>query len=257
MSEIYAYSNEVSTHTIEQTDSMLDYDSLIVPCSFDIYEKPDDAPEVEDEPVGEYIGCVTGFLVLGHEIERRKPSEYMNGEMFMNLLCDDMTADLGNVVAALLKNDGPLVQHCFITGIDHFYIDEVDVERPELVPLILREIPNIVFKQMHVFPELVSYYPRPLPHEPEQTERDKLLLNLAQCTNTAIMMLMASGEYDDDNPQCVLTPEQIRLLREAHQSGSSYPAKFKDRKLWKPFLDAGFREWEDTRVLYCCIDRDV
>ena len=40
-------------------------------------------------------------------------------------------------------------------------------------------------------------------------------------------------------------------------SGSSYPAKFKDRKLWKPFLDAGFREWEDTRVLYCCIDRDV
>ena len=66
-----------------------------------------------------------------------------------------------------------------------------------------------------------------------------------------------SGEYDDDNPQCVLTPEQIRLLRESHQSSSSYPAQFKDRKLWKPFLDAGFREWEDTRVLYCCIDRDV
>ena len=63
----------------------------------------------------------------------------------------------------------------------------------------------MVFTHMHVLPELLSYYPRPLPHEPEQTEQDKLLLNLAQCTNTAIMMLMASGEYDDDNPQWYLT----------------------------------------------------
>ena len=255
MSNIYAYSNEVSTYSIGKGECMLDPESLIVPCSFDIYRTSGDVPEMEGEPIGECIGSVTGFLVLGHEIERRRPDGYMYGEMFMNLLCDDVTVDLGCVVAALLKNGGPLMGDCIMTGIDHFYIDELNVDCPELIPSILQDIPHIVFRQMHVFPELVSYYPRPLPHESRQDEQEKLLYDLADLTNSAILLLMSKGEYDADDPQCALTPAQIRMLRAVHENSTAYPKQYKDRKLWEPFLDAGFSEWGETRVLYCCIDR--
>ncbi len=249
MSEIYSYCNEETTHVIEEERSPIfpDCDTMILPCRIGIYEAPDDE-EIDVAPVGERIGNIEGWLVLGRDIERTVPENVEDTDAFMNLLCDDLTVDLGFVVSALLKEDGPLSLEHTIFGFNHFYLDEISITRPELLPRLLEELPQIIFKHMHVFPDIISYYPRPLPHEQEPPTA---LEDFAEQTKSAIMIQMMLGEIDVAS----LTPEQIDLLRDVQNSGTSYDEQYVDHALWEPFLDAGFDEWLDTRVLYMICDR--
>ena len=78
------------------------------------------------------------------EIERRKANESVDSERLLNLICDDMSADLGFIVSALIKDSGPLSAVNSPFGCDHFYIDEIETARPELLPQILKELPEMV-----------------------------------------------------------------------------------------------------------------
>jgi hypothetical protein len=259
MPELYTRCIEETMHIIpeKKTPVYPDCETMLQPCRFSIYEKCGALPEDTSETIGEYIGCMDGVLVMGGEIVLRQPFQNYKSDLLMNLICDDYSADLGFVVSALLKDKGPLSMDQTEFGCDHFYIDEIELKRPELLPRILRDLPDIVFRHMHVYPELISYYPRPLPHEPEElTSHEEMLLDLAERTKSAVMILLIRDENIMRHPQIALTPEMLTLLRSIQESSTSYDKQYIDKNLWQPFLDNGFMEWQNTRVLYRCCERD-
>ena len=259
MSELYTRCIEETMHTIpeKKTPVYPDCETMIQPCHFSIYEKCGMIPEDTGAVIGKHIGCIDGALVLGSEIMQRQPFHIDKSDMFMNLICDDHSADLGFVVSALLKDNGPLSTEQTVFGCDHFYLDEVELEHPDFLPQILRDLPEIVFRHLHVYPDVISYYPRPLPHEPKPlTPKDQMFHKLAERTRTAVMMQMIHNKHDPKHPQIALAPEQLTLLRSIQENGTSYDKQYIDKALWQPFLDSGFAEWQNTRVLYRICERD-
>ena len=157
-----------------------------------------------------------------------------------------MSPDLGFIVSALIKDSGPLSAVNSPFGCDHFYIDEIETARPELLPQILKELPEMVFTHLHVHPDMLSYYPKPLPHESREPEGEGI--QLANLLNSAQILLAVYDE--DEEPSYLLTGKPLKKLREMHENATSYPAQFIDTALWKPYLDAQFTEYQNTRVLY-------
>ena len=248
MEKLYStYDDEIICHFFEAHE-LLEHESVILPCCFELL-----CDAAGQEP--QRCGLVSGTLVLGREIDCRTPDSVDRRDEYMNLLCDDMDADLGYVVSALLENDGPLSIEETVCGIDHFYIDEVHAVDDALLPEILQVIPEMVFRHLHVYPELLSYYPEPLPHGDLRTEQDKQFEENAKKTHAAIMEMIFNGTYDKQNPQLTLTKEQMRVVQGMRQQGDSYPAEYIDKEHWETFLDAGFAEWNGTRVLYRFCDR--
>ena len=238
MNTIFSCYNKGTAHTFGE-EHPADCENMILPCRFEIFEKA-------SESGFNRIGCVQGMLILGQEIERRKAYESVDSERLLNLICDDMSADLGFIVSALIKDSGPLSAENSPFGCDHFYIDEIEAARPELLPQILKELPEMVFTHLHVHPDMLSYYPMPLPHESRQPEGEEI--PLAELLNSTTVLLAV---YDEDEEQSyLLTGEQLEKLREMHENATSYPAQFIDTALWKPYLDAQFTEYLNTRVLY-------
>ena len=88
-----------------------------------------------------------------------------------------------------------------------------------------------------------------------RTEQDKQFEEDAKKAHAAIMEMMFNGTYDKQNPQLTLTEEQMHVVQGMRQQGDSYPAEYIDKEHWEPFLDAGFAEWNGTRVLYRFCDR--
>ena len=247
---IYSYLEEISAHELEDYADTIPIHSAIVPVSIDIYQL-DDYPEEEiEEPIGERIGFVNGYLVLGRELECMTPSDVHNRDAYMNLICDDIDADLGYVISALLEDDGPLSLERTAIGVDHLYIDEIHLSDTSLMTSVLDALPEMVFMHLHVYPEIMSYYPAPLPHEVKKTEEELAFEEKAGLLQAAIAEQILTGKKDPEMPELALTEEQFRVVAGMRQYGDTYPAKFIDKKAWQPYLDAGFEEWKHTRVLY-------
>ena len=87
MNTIFSCYNKGTAHTFGE-EHPADCENMILPCRFEIFEKP-------SESGFNRIGCVQGMLILGQEIERRKANESVDSERLLNLICDDMSADLG------------------------------------------------------------------------------------------------------------------------------------------------------------------
>lgn len=238
MRKFYSYYNDANAYPVD-TDAA-DCKSLVIPCCFTIYACVGD-PEMGGA-LSDCVGTIRGWLILGQEIERRKPGPFVQGEWFMNLLCSGMSADLGFVVSALRKDCGPLDS---IGGVNHFCITEVSFMCQELLPVILESLPEIVFRHLHVFPELVSYYPKPLPHEDVH-----LVIDDTSLTDLTGNMLAYLAISDETGMEYEMTSEQIVHLRGLYENATSYPAQYIDMSLWEPFWNAGFTEYENTRVLY-------
>ncbi len=129
---IYSFGDTTSAIGLREYDDCIPIHSSIVPVNIALYEL-DDYPEEEiEEPIGERIGFVSGFLVLGRELDNMIPSDVTDRDAYMNLICDDINADLGYVISALLEDNGPLCVERTIFGADHFYIDEVIVHDDHL-----------------------------------------------------------------------------------------------------------------------------
>ncbi len=256
MQNIYTYFNEASTHNIENEPMTTDIGNAIIKCDIDLYTGETDQNK-KKLPVGTPIGSIKGILVLGREIELLTPENVTERDEIMNLFCDDVSFDLGYVVSALLENNGPLCIANTVFGIDHFYIQEVKVEDPSMLPAILSGIPMSVFSHLHVFPDILSYYPKPLPHEQKQTSSGRVMGEVAKLTQATIADRVFSGQYDPEKLHLVLTKEQHRIITGMRHPSDSYPEEYINREIWQPYLDAGFHEWGNTRVLYKFADREA
>ena len=99
-----------------------------------------------------------------------------------------------------------------MVGIDHFYIDEISVSDPNLLSVILAELPKMIFTHMHSFPDILSYYPMPLPHEQHQSKTQSIVEKVAKLTQAVIAEQLINGQYDTNKPHLVLTEEQRRII---------------------------------------------
>lgn len=188
MPTMYSVFNTVTKHEIEHM-SEPDAHDAVIPCNLDLYQGASDENTDEQTALnGDAVGSVSGMLVLGREIELLIPDQMAEQahDNYLNLICDDMSADLGYVVSALLEDDGPLCLINTIFGIDHFYIDEISVSDPDLLSVILAELPKMIFTHMHSFPDILSYYPMPLPHEQQKTKSQRIVEKVAKLTQAAI-----------------------------------------------------------------------
>lgn len=258
MPTIYSVFNTVTKHEIEHM-SELDAHDAVIPCNLDLYQRAsEEIPDDQTMPIGDAVGSVSGTLVLGREIELLIPDQMADQahDNYLNLICDDLSADLGYVVSALLEDDGPLCLNNTIFGIDHFYIHEINVSDPDLLPVVLAELPKMIFTHLHSFPDILSYYPMPLPHEQQQTQSQRIMEEVAKLTQAAIADQLINGQYDAQKPHLVLTREQHRIITGMRRPGDSYPEEYINREIWQPYLDAGFHEWGKTRVLYKFADRE-
>ena len=247
---IYSYLKEASAHELEDYADAIPIHSAIVPVNIDIYQLNDYPEDEIEKPIGDNIGSVSGYLVLGREIDLLTPSDIQNRDAYMNLICDDIDADLGYVISALLEEDGPLSLENTGIGVDHLYIDEISLHDSSMQESVLDALPGMIFMHLHVYPEIMSYYPRPLPHEVKKTAKEVAFEEEAGRIYAAIAEHMHSGKNDPDTPDLTLTEDQFRVVAGMRQHGDTYPAEFIDVKAWDPYLNAGFEEWKNTRVLY-------
>ena len=216
-----------------------------IPADWD-EEKIDAA--IDDTVSGIPLGRVEGYLVLGAAIERSGEDLYE--------CCDSTSEELENAVSALMEKNGPLKY-----AMNLFHITELNVKDPEAVEILLEELPAMIFTHMNVFPDIISFNPAPLPHEPsklEQIQRDLAMIAYNEANKKLEKQIFGDGEPDEDEeedaPQLTLSPEQLNIAMGKRNEGESYSEEYIDKEAWQPFLDAGYEEWRRTRVLYKIVD---
>ncbi len=193
---------------------------------------------LEDTSRGVELGVLKGFLILGSAIEKAGRDMYD--------VCDAQDGELEFIVSALQEHDGPLSEAAFGDTLDVFYIESITLSDPEALPTLLEELPEIVLTHMHVKPDILCFYPAPLPHE--KSRLDQLKEELAMIAFADAM------QAEEGKPHLVLSEEQLNIVMGRRNAGASYPEEYADPQQWVPFLNAGFREWRRTRVLYKIVE---
>ena len=130
----------------------------------------------------------------------------------MNLICDDLDADLGYIISALLQNNGPLSINRTKSGINHFYIDEIHLDDPSMLPVILSELPTLIMAHYHAYPDTLSYYPVPLPHEVKKTKGEHAEEETARQKHATIAEHVFHGGTKAEVSDLTLTPEEQRIV---------------------------------------------
>lgn len=205
------------------------------------------------------IAALKGCLVLTEEINNRGEDPLM--------ICDDLDGDLSYVMSVLQDNGAPLD---FVEGnpdYNVYYIQELlmfpDFKNDhKLKSQLLNEIPDIIFKFLHVTPDVLAYYPAPLQRE-EEHEKDERYLALKnisdQKTQAAINKIFSFDEHDDEEPfgdrnvinfgeAYHLTAEDMELLY-GDDSDPPYPEEDKDLDEFRFYEKNGFSEIGESRLL--------
>ena len=131
--------------------------------------------------IGDYSGCekigmLSGCLVL---------CEQMISDGYDPLaVCGGESIDLKCMMAALTNDGGPLNGSTGEPMLDVLYIDELVIEEPlrrqGLGRRILLEIPPLCRELLHVFPDILAYYPAPIIcNWQNETEKRFAMRNLA------------------------------------------------------------------------------
>ena len=173
----------------------------------------------------------------------------------------EINADLEYVISALCESGGVMQAHDIHRPLNIFYIHEVEFENEEfrdmLLTDILIELPDIMFSHTNILPEMMIYYPRPLPYDTRMKEIQNAIAVETSTQLRAHMEKLKAMEEDptidsdyDDEPQLALSEDQINILMGKRVEGDSYPEAAKDLPLWGDYEFAGFSEWKNTRVLY-------
>ena len=158
-----------------------------------------------------------------------------------------------NAVSALLENNGPLQEDTNLFHITEFNISK-DVDDVE-VKSFLTELPDIIFTHMHVKPDIISFSPDPLPHEKSklrQVQEGLAMIAFHETQKRRFEPLLNNDDTisNSDSPQIQISPEQLNIAMGRRNIGDSYPEEYIDYDAWKPFIESGFEEWKQTRVLY-------
>ena len=164
--DVFTYSIDPSRHSLEYEDINFESD-YIKYYSIGIFGIPHRLSEEEEDNIfsdpekAVRIGTIEGYLILSEEIERRG--------YYLYDMCDEINADLEYVISALCESGGVMQAHNITRPLNIFYIHEVEFENEEFRDMmltdILIELPDIMFSHTNILPEMMIYYPRPLPYD--------------------------------------------------------------------------------------------
>lgn len=135
-------------------------EEYLIPISWTFWGVPkdDEAEEIalseEDYSGCTRIGTLRGYLALC-------------GDMVFDgydpvVLCDDQSADLGQMMALLTRKDAPLHEETGEPCVDVLLIEELliddELRRQGLGSRILQELPWLCRRLLHVWPDVMAYY---------------------------------------------------------------------------------------------------
>ena len=146
---IIASHNDTISSDISYSDSVVDY---IVYCELDFYgvaEDDDDACDNTDKRT--YLGSIKGYLILTHLMELMGESIYK--------VCDDHSGELETIMSIITRQGKREFD-------DVLYITEADIP-DDVFGTIMTELPKVVMKHYHSYPELIVYYPKPSKNKAE------------------------------------------------------------------------------------------
>ncbi len=257
--DVFTYSIDPSRHSLEYEDINFESD-YIKYYSIGIFGIPHGLSEEEEDNIfsdpekAVRIGTIEGYLILGEEIERRGYNLYD--------MCDEINADLEYVISALCESGGVMQAHNITRPLNIFYIHEVEFENEEFRDMmltdILIELPDIMFSHTNILPEMMIYYPRPLPYDTRLMDIQKAIasetVSQVLARNAKLEAIQEDptidSDYDNEEPHLALSQDQINMVMGKRVEGDSYPESAKDLPLWGYYELAGFSEWKNTRVLY-------
>ena len=257
--DVFTYSIDPSRHSLEYEDINFESD-YIKYYSIGIFGIPHGLSEEEEDNIfsdpekAVRIGTIEGYLILGEEIERRGYNLYD--------MCDEINADLEYVISALCESGGVMQAHNITRPLNIFYIHEVEFENEEFRDMmltdILIELPDIMFSHTNILPEMMIYYPRPLPYDTRLMDIQKAIasetVSQVLARNAKLEAIQEDptidSNYDNEEPHLALSQDQINMVMGKRVEGDSYPESAKDLPLWGYYELAGFSEWKNTRVLY-------
>ena len=257
--DVFTYSIDPSRHSLEYEDINFESD-YIKYYSIGIFGIPHGLSEEEEDNIfsdpekAVRIGTIEGYLILGEEIERRGYNLYD--------MCDEINADLEYVISALCESGGVMQAHNITRPLNIFYIHEVEFENEEFRDMmltdILIELPDIMFSHTNILPEMMIYYPRPLPYDTRLMDIQKAIasetVSQVLARNAKLEAIQEDptidSNYDNEEPHLALSQDQINMVMGKRVEGDSYPEATKDLPLWGDYEFAGFSEWKNTRVLY-------
>lgn len=213
----------------------------------DIYErKYDDVIKI-----GELFGC----LILSKQIieEGEDPLE----------ACDAEHEILEYIYSALSDEEGPLNEETGDPEQNVYYLHKLrmvpEYDSRLIKSRILDELPKLVFNFIHVFPDIIAYYPAPLNYTPDpvETERYMILQKIAaQKLDSAFSAIMGRKPANqEDNVVSFanayrFTEDELKLVMRRRYSGSSYPEEAKNSEEFSFYMSHGFVEVGNSRVLY-------
>ena len=257
--DVFTYSIDPSRHSLEYEDINFESD-YIKYYSIGIFGIPHGLSEEEEDNIfsdpekAVRIGTIEGYLILGEEIERRGYNLYD--------MCDEINADLEYVISDLCESGGVMQAHNITRPLNIFYIHEVEFENEEFRDMmltdILIELPDIMFSHTNILPEMMIYYPRPLPYDTRLMDIQKAIasetVSQVLARNAKLEAIQEDptidSDYDNEEPHLALSQDQINMVMGKRVEGDSYPESAKDLPLWGDYEFAGFSEWKNTRVLY-------
>ena len=257
--DVFTYSIDPSRHSLEYEDINFESD-YIKYYSIGIFGIPHGLSEEEEDRMfsnpdkAVRIGTIEGYLILSEEIERRGYNLYD--------MCDEINADLEYVISALCESGGVMQTHNITRPLNIFYIHEVEFENEEFRDMmltdILIELPDIMFSHTNILPEMMIYYPRPLPYDTRLMDIQKAIasetVSQVLARNAKLEAIQEDptidSDYDNEEPHLALSQDQINMVMGKRVEGDSYPESAKDLPLWGYYELAGFSEWKNTRVLY-------
>ena len=246
--DVFTYSIDHTSHSFEYED--INYESdYIKYYSIGIFGIPHGLSEEEEDRMfsdpdkAVRIGTIEGYLILSEEI-------------------DEINADLEYVISALCESGGVMQAHDIHRPLNIFYIHEVEFENEEFRDMLLTDIlidlPDIMFSHTNILPEMMIYYPRPLPYDTRLMDIQKAIasetVSQVLARNAKLEAIQEDptidSDYDNEEPHLALSQDQINMVMGKRVEGDSYPESAKDLPLWGYYELAGFSEWKNTRVLY-------
>jgi len=230
------------------------YDDYIVWCNVVLYGVPSDLSDEQENDIysGNYenavnIGTLSGCLILCKQI--------LDDDEDVYTVCDDTSGDLEFVMSALQEDSGPLSEKTDDEYRDVFYIEELILKKKystqKLNVSILNSISDIIFSLYHVYPNILCYYPRPLPFKEDMTK--KIKKDMAVIAAHEIMEReLGDTQFNNSEYQLALDDEQANYILGRRNSSDAYPESAKDKDIWSLYKKAGFTEVDNSRLLYKC-----
>lgn len=256
--EVYTYCKAGSRHFLTETRNNFE-ENCIKHIKIKIYGIPYDADDATADEMTTYpskaikVGTIEGYLILAKIIEKRGYNLYD--------LCDEKSSELEFIISALCESGGVMKANNITEPIDIFYLHEISFENKEfedqLYHDILSSMQDIVMSHTNVYPEMLVYYPAPLPYDNRldqiqraiATEAAGQTIEYSLKTDAIRSDPTIDSDYEDEE-RLAITEDQINMVLGNRVQGQTYPEEAKNMAIWNEFEFAGFDEWKNTRVLY-------